>query len=220
MNDDIIDDMKEKLRLEREAADAWVNMMKDRAKLELAKKKAGLTVGMEKGREFFESAILSKLTEQKIGWWEYVKKTPLKVTATSPVIYSVFVSFLLLYFYTMLLNLFVWLIFPGAEKVKQNDYFVFDRSRILYLNWIEAFNCAYCSFGNGTVAYALASVERTGRYPREKVNRLQKLAMLPFIVFGAAVFLILNVHIQIYQYICFPAYGLPIVKQGEYFSFD
>lgn len=38
-------------------------------------------------------------------------------------------------------------------KVKRKDYIVIDRHKLAYLNAIEKFNCAYCGYFNGMIAY-------------------------------------------------------------------
>jgi DNA-binding NtrC family response regulator len=38
-------------------------------------------------------------------------------------------------------------------KVKRSEYLLFDREDLPYLNVIEKFNCFYCSYGNGLMAY-------------------------------------------------------------------
>jgi hypothetical protein len=49
-------------------------------------------------------------------------------------------------------------------RVKRSDYFVFDRTHLAYLNLLEKINCAYCSYGNGLVAYVREVVGRTEQY--------------------------------------------------------
>jgi hypothetical protein len=49
-------------------------------------------------------------------------------------------------------------------KVKRSDYFVFDRTHLAYLNLLEKVNCAYCSYGNGLIAYCREIFGRTEQY--------------------------------------------------------
>jgi hypothetical protein len=49
-------------------------------------------------------------------------------------------------------------------KVKRSDYIVIDRQNLAYLNGIEKFNCVYCGYFNGLVAYVQEVVARTEQY--------------------------------------------------------
>jgi hypothetical protein len=49
-------------------------------------------------------------------------------------------------------------------KVKRGDYIVIDRQNLGYLNGIEKFNCVYCGYFNGLVAYVQEVVARTEQY--------------------------------------------------------
>ncbi len=62
----------------------------------------------------------------------------------------------------------------GITKVRRSDYFVFDRQYLAYLNALEKFNCAYCSYGNGVVAYVREVASRTEQYwcPIKHARRL------------------------------------------------
>jgi hypothetical protein len=52
----------------------------------------------------------------------------------------------------------------GIPRVKRGDYIVFDRHRLAYLNAVEKFNCIYCSYGNGLIAYVQEIASRTEAY--------------------------------------------------------
>ncbi len=41
----------------------------------------------------------------------------------------------------------------GIPKVRRKDYIAIDRNQLRYLNALEGFNCLYCSYGNGILAY-------------------------------------------------------------------
>lgn len=49
-------------------------------------------------------------------------------------------------------------------RVKRSDYIVIDRQNLSYLNGIEKFNCVYCGYFNGLVAYVQEVVARTEQY--------------------------------------------------------
>ena len=52
----------------------------------------------------------------------------------------------------------------AASIVRRKDCFVYDRAHLGYLNIIEKFNCAYCSYGNGVAAYFREIIDRTEQY--------------------------------------------------------
>jgi hypothetical protein len=43
----------------------------------------------------------------------------------------------------------------GIPLAKRSDYIVNDRQQLAYLNWIQKFNCMYCSYVNGLFSYAV-----------------------------------------------------------------
>lgn len=60
--------------------------------------------------------------------------------------------------------------------VKRSEYIIFDRVHLAYLNFYEKFNCLYCSYFNGLVAYASEIAGRTERYwcPIKHAKRLKQ----------------------------------------------
>ncbi len=60
--------------------------------------------------------------------------------------------------------------------VKRKDYIIFDRTHLAYLNIYEKFNCLYCSYFNGLIAYATEIAGRTERYwcPIKHAQRLKQ----------------------------------------------
>lgn len=85
------------------------------------------------------------------------------VLLTAPIIYSVAVPLLLLDFVA---TVFQRVCFPvyGIERVTRADHFIFDRAQLGYLNLFERFNCAYCSYANGLIAYVREIASRTEQY--------------------------------------------------------
>ena len=52
----------------------------------------------------------------------------------------------------------------GIPKVRRRDYIALDRHKLAYLNSMEKFNCAYCSYVNGLLAYVSEIAGRTEQY--------------------------------------------------------
>ena len=63
-------------------------------------------------------------------------------------------------------TIYQFICFPayGIPKVRRRDYVVMDRRKLAYLNGIERFNCVYCEYVNGLIAYAQEIAGRTEQY--------------------------------------------------------
>ena len=101
--------------------------------------------------------------QQRVGLWRYLRGSRWSVVLTAPIIYAGWPVFALL---DGFLTLYQALCFPiyGIARVKRREFMVFDRADLPYLNAIEAFNCFYCSYGNGVLAYAREVAARTEQY--------------------------------------------------------
>jgi hypothetical protein len=131
--------------------------------MEIGKRLAQLHVGLEKGRVVFEEEILRRHRELKQGVGSYILTANPLVILTAPVIYSVIVPLVLLDLFVTVYQLICFPVY-GIPKVRRQDYFVFDRGYLAYLNFVEKLNCAYCSYGNGLAAYAREIFARTEQY--------------------------------------------------------
>ena len=140
---------------------------------ELAKHRAELRVGLEKGRAIFEDEILRRHRELRTRLSAYILAARPLVVITAPVIYSVIVPLVLL---DLFITLYQAVCFPvyGIPKVRRRDYLVFDRHHLAYLNALEKLNCAYCSYANGLIAYVREIASRTEQYwcPVKHARRL------------------------------------------------
>lgn len=87
----------------------------------------------------------------------------LRHIASIPFIYSVFIGFVIL---DILVEIYHRICFPlyGLALVDRNKYIKFDRHKLPYLTPVQKFNCAYCSYGNGVVAYIKEIVAQTEIY--------------------------------------------------------
>jgi hypothetical protein len=82
---------------------------------------------------------------------------------TAPIIYGMAVPMVL---FDLGVTFYQWTCFPvyGIARVRRSDYISFDRRHLAYLNFIEKFDCLYCSYGNGLLAYATEIFARTEQY--------------------------------------------------------
>ncbi len=130
---------------------------------ELAKRRAELRIGLEKGRALFEEEVLRRHRELKTHLVKYILNARPLVLLTAPVIYALIVPLVLL---DLAVTLYQAVCFPiyGIPKVRRGDYLVFDRYALAYLNAIEKLNCAYCSYANGLIAYVREIAGRTEQH--------------------------------------------------------
>lgn len=82
---------------------------------------------------------------------------------TAPIIYGMIVPMVLFDLCMMFYQISCFPIY-GISMVRRSDYISFDRRHLAYLNFIEKFDCLYCSYGNGLLAYATEIFARTEQY--------------------------------------------------------
>jgi hypothetical protein len=130
---------------------------------EMKRKRAELQADFEETRVRFEREVLEQQRLFKTGVMAYLLTANLMSMLTAPVIYALFFPILLL---DLSITIYQHICFRayGIARVKRSDYFVFDRAHLAYLNLIEKINCAYCSYGNGVMAYGREVVARTEQY--------------------------------------------------------
>lgn len=140
-----------------------IRELQEELEVEFIKKREEFGCIIEEKRVRFAEEVARQQRRLKTGWLRYIiEARPLSIL-TAPVIYAGFVPF-------VALDLFLWLYqavcFPvyGITKVQRSVYLVFDREDLPYLNWIEKFNCFYCSYGNGLLAYGREIAARTEQY--------------------------------------------------------
>jgi hypothetical protein len=118
---------------------------------------------IEKGKIAFEQETQMLHKRLRQGVIAFLWESSLASLLIVPVLYSLFVPLILL-------DLWIWLYqtvcFPvyRITKVERKRYVVLDRGNLGYLNWIERFNCNYCGYANGLIAYAREIASRTEQY--------------------------------------------------------
>ena len=130
---------------------------------QLAEKQKKFRYGIEKGRVAFDCEMCVIHSKLKKPWMVFLWDAPRFSLILAPVIYSLALPLLLL-------DAWLWvyqtLCFPVYKiaKVDRSQYVVLDRGHLEYLNWIERFNCDYCSYANGLIAFAREVSSRTEQY--------------------------------------------------------
>ncbi len=111
----------------------------------------------------FEHSVRDAHQRLKVGLFHWFLTTRPQNYLTAPVIYSMIVP---LVFIDVCVSLYQLSCFPiyGIASVRRSDYFSFDHRHLAYLNIIEKFDCLYCSYANGLMAYACEIVARTEQY--------------------------------------------------------
>jgi hypothetical protein len=96
-------------------------------------------------------------------FWERIRKVNWKMVASAPAIYACFFPALLL---DAAMIVFHRVGFPllGIPLVRRSDYIAVDREYLSYLTPFQRFNCLYCSYMNGAIAYFAEIAGRADRF--------------------------------------------------------
>lgn len=173
-----IDDLLNKIKaLESELVD------------ELQKQHEEFLYEIHQRRVYFEERIILQHKQHAVRLFSYIIHAPLKHILTAPFIWACLMPALAL---DITVSLYQAVCFPvyGIPKVRRQDYLVFDRQYLNYLNLIEKFNCAFCSYFNGLIAYIQEIGARTEQFwcPIKHAQRLKSLhsRYYKFVDFGDA----------------------------------
>jgi hypothetical protein len=140
-----------------------IKKMELEIELEMKRKRSELRVDFDETRVRFEHEVLEQQRRFKTGVIAYLLSANLMSVLTAPVTYALFFPIALLDFSITVYQHICFRAY-GLPRVKRSDYFVYDRAHLAYLNLIEKINCAYCSYGNGVMAYGREVVARTEQY--------------------------------------------------------
>ena len=140
-----------------------INQLEEELQTELKRRRDAFEADFEHKRIHFEQAVLEQQRRFKTSLFKYVTQADLRNALSAPIIYSLIVPMLVL---DAALTVYQWLCFPlyRIERVRRKDCWTFDRAHLAYLNALEKFNCAYCSYGNGLAAYFSEIASRTEQY--------------------------------------------------------
>ena len=88
----------------------------------------------------------------------------LRFIISAPFIYGVFFPMVI---FDLVIEIYHQVCFRlyGIPRVKRSDYIIiWDRAKLSKLNWIQKFNCVYCGYANGFIAYAQEIAARTEKF--------------------------------------------------------
>lgn len=130
---------------------------------EIEARRKALGWQLRKGIVEFEHGVTLEHRRLRIGIATFLAQSPISAILTVPVIYSVIIPLL---FIDAWASLYQAICFPvyRIPRVRRSRYIVIDRHHLAYLNWIEAFNCLYCGYSNGVLAYVREIASRTEQY--------------------------------------------------------
>lgn len=100
--------------------------------------------------------VLRKITRKNI--W-----TTLKKIISMPFIYIMVIPGIVTHTFLEIYHQICFRLY-GIPLVNPKEYFIFDRSRLPQLNWLEKFNCFYCSYFNCLVSYMQEIIGRTEKF--------------------------------------------------------
>lgn len=111
----------------------------------------------------FERGVREAHRRLKTGLLRWLLDSRPQSLLSAPFIYGMALPLVL---FDLSISLYQAVCFPlyGIPRVRRGGYFVFDRAQLGYLNLIEKVNCAYCSYGNGLLAYATEITAWTEQY--------------------------------------------------------
>ncbi len=140
-----------------------IRELEDEMQSEFDKRRDDFRFVVEARRMQFSEEVVALQRISRVGLFKYVTGASLASWLVSPVIYS---GFLPMALFDLFLFVYQAICFPvyKISKVARSDYLVLDRGDLPYLNALEKFNCFYCGYANGLMAYGREVAARTEQY--------------------------------------------------------
>ncbi|MET0049375.1 MAG: hypothetical protein ABW066_16485 [Sedimenticola sp.] len=129
----------------------------------LSEKRELFQYTLQRGRVRFERGMRTLQRSYRTGLWRYLREAKLRHVLTAPLIYALIIPVSLM---DLLVTLYQQVCFRvyDVPLVRRSEYLAIDRHQLAYLNVIEKFNCFYCSYANGVIAYSREVGARTEQY--------------------------------------------------------
>jgi hypothetical protein len=142
---------------------AQITALEDELKSVLHRGEVPLFYRLKGKRIEFDDSIKERHRLSKTGLLRWLARSHPPTVVVAPVIYGLIVPLL---FLDLGLTVYQAICFPvyKINKVRRSDYIVSDRWHLSYLNFMEKFNCAYCAYANGLLAYGTEIASRTEQY--------------------------------------------------------
>lgn len=130
---------------------------------ELKKQEEEFKYKLEGKKIQFEKSVLEAHRKLKVAILPWLFHSTLRSILSIPFIYGMVIP---LAFLDVTVTIYQHICFRlyNIARVDRSRYVVIDRHQLAYLNGIEKFNCMYCGYGNGVIAYTREIVARTEQY--------------------------------------------------------
>lgn len=152
-----------------------INELQEELHLEMAQLATRFRYTIEQRRVIFEQDVAAYHRRLRQNVWQVIWNARLPVLLAAPVIYSMIIPLVIL---DIFLTVYQATCFPlyGIKKVPREAFIIIDRHYLNYLNIFERFNCAYCGYASGLVAYAREIAARTENYwcPIKHARRIRE----------------------------------------------
>ncbi|MES9965973.1 MAG: hypothetical protein ABW074_01740 [Sedimenticola sp.] len=129
----------------------------------LSEKRELFQYTLQRGRVRFERGMRTLQRSYRTGLWRYLREAKLRHVLTAPLIYALIIPVSLM---DLLVSIYQQVCFRvyDVPLVRRSEYLAIDRHQLAYLNVIEKFNCFYCSYANGVIAYSREVGARTEQF--------------------------------------------------------
>jgi len=153
-----------------------IKVLEDELIEELQKQQEEFSFEVQKRKIHFEKNIILRHKQMAKELVKFIYDSPVKNIISAPVVWSCLIPALIL---DSIISLYQAICFPiyGIPQVKRQNYIVFDRQYLNYLNLIEKLNCAYCSYFKGLIAFVQEIAARTEQFwcPIKHARRISTL---------------------------------------------
>lgn len=137
--------------------------LEEEIQVEFDKKRDDFRFVIDERRLRFSEEVAALQRISRVGLVKYVTGASLASWLVAPVIYFGFLPLALLDVFFAVYQAVCFRAYH-ITKVVRSDYLVLDRGDLPYLNAIEKFNCFYCGYANGLMAYGREIAARTEQY--------------------------------------------------------
>jgi hypothetical protein len=137
--------------------------LEDELHEELHRQKQRMDNQIENGKVVWQKKMVDAQLNLKTHVIPWLLNSKTKNLLTIPFIYPLIVPLFFLDVCVFIYQLVCFRLY-GIARVNRQKYFVFDRHHLPYLNGIEKFNCFYCSYANGVIAYVREIASKTEQY--------------------------------------------------------
>ena len=135
-----------------------ISILEEQLREELNKKEKSFE--LKNGKVCFKKDVEKLQKSFKKDIFTYIKDAPLLYMLTAPFIYAMIIPAVILDVFVTIYQAINFRVYKIA-LVKRDEYIVFDRHSLKYLNILEKINCLYCSYFNGLMGYVSEIAART-----------------------------------------------------------